>query len=201
MYTMLGCNASQWYWSTVTHIANHYEKIWRFYGTPCFTIGPRFEMVSSTRLQVTFHSHINQFDFGGRCGNDSKFYQADIALIKHSHLFVSSPLYALVMLLSPLDVHRVRESNANDLAVMLTFATIVKPNGIRIKRAMLHVHRGKVRCEHHREVSVKIHSIAPMTSNHAHAVKCWSLKWMTAHAITWCARFVAPSSVGFAWKR
>lgn len=115
--------------------------------------------------------------------------------------FICTCYWRLAMLLSPLDVRRVRVLNANALAVMLIFATIVKLNGIRIKRAMLRVHQGKVRCEHHRAVSVKTLNIVPMTSNHAHAVKCWLLKWMTVHVITWCARFVVPNFVGYAWKR
>lgn len=93
-------------------------------------------------------------------------------VLSSSHLYSVITLNALVMLLSPLDVHRAHVLNANDLAVMLISATIVKLNGIRIKRAMLHVHQDKVRCEHRREVSVKIHNIVPMTSNHVHAVKC-----------------------------
>lgn len=59
--------------------------------------------------------------------------------------------FHLVMLWLQRDVRHVLELNVSVLAVMWTFATIVKPNGIRIKRVMQHVPHGKVQCVHHRE--------------------------------------------------
>lgn len=56
------------------------------------------------------------------------------------------------MLWLQLDVRHVLELSANVLAVMWTFATIVKPNGIRIRRVTRHVPQGKVQCVHHQEV-------------------------------------------------
>lgn len=76
------------------------------------------------------------------------------------------------MLLSQLDVRHAHALNASALAVMLTFATIVKPNGIQIKHVMQHVLRDKAQCEHHLEALAKIHNIVQMTSNHARDAKC-----------------------------
>lgn len=130
MYTMFGCNASQWHWSAAAFITNNHEKVWRLHGTARFTLRSRFQMVSCTRLQVTFKWYATM-----------KFNQS-----------IENPFHScIVMLLSPLDARHALASNANALAVMLTFAIIVKLNGIQIKRAMLHALQGKVQWEHHQE--------------------------------------------------
>lgn len=170
LHTMLGCDASQWHWGAATHIADHYEEIWRLYGATRFTFRSRFKMVPSTRLQVhniQFSILSTQYSIlNVRCLIEWNWIQHKIksnpiklnrsispthAYIFHISLFTFHHRH-LVMLLLQLDVRHVRALNANALAVMLTFATIVKLNGIRIKRVMQHVRLVKVQCEHHLEV-------------------------------------------------